>query len=136
MRWAGFPSPDPGAGRPSGPLAGVTARCLGVPAVVDLGAALAGKATLVNLWASWCVPCRGEMPVLATYAERPGSIPVLGVDVKEPASAGLAFMADVGMRCPSFYDGDTEGEVTVRQALRTPPVLPVNCLVHPDGTSR
>lgn len=76
------------------------------------------------------------MPVLATYAERPGSIPVPGVNVKELASAGLAFMADVDMRCPSLYDGDTEGEVTVRQALRTPPVLPVNCLVRPDGTSR
>jgi thiol-disulfide isomerase/thioredoxin len=129
------PSPDPSVGQPSGPLADLTSRCLGAPGVVvDVGAALAGEATLVNLWASWCVPCREEMLVLATYAERPGSIPVLGVNIKEPASAGLAFMAEIGVRYPSLYDGDAEGEETVQQALRTPPVLPVNYLVRPDGT--
>jgi thiol-disulfide isomerase/thioredoxin len=131
------PSPDQDAGRPSGPLAGVTTRCLGAPGVVDLGPALAGRTTLLNLWASWCVPCREEMPVLAAYAERPGSIPVLGVNVKEPASAGLAFMAEIGVHYPSLYDSDADGEPgpgTVQQALRTPPVLPVNYLVHPDGS--
>jgi hypothetical protein len=45
------------------------------------------------------------MPVLAAYTERPGSIPVLGVNVKEPASAGLAFMAEIGVRYPSLYEG-------------------------------
>ncbi|MFL6121526.1 TlpA family protein disulfide reductase [Actinophytocola sp.] len=106
-------------------------RCLGTPD--DVGAALADKATLVNLWASWCVPCGEKMPVLATYAERPGSIPAFGVNFKEPASAGLTFMAEIGLCYPSLYDGDTEGEETVQQALRTPPVLPVNYLVRPDG---
>lgn len=117
------------AGGAAGPLAGVTTRCLGAPGAVDLGAALAGKATLLNLWASWCVPCREEMPVLADYAERPGSIPVLGVNVKEPASVGLEFMAEIGVRYPSLYDG----EGAAQQALRVPPVLPVNYLVRPDG---
>lgn len=80
--------------------------------------------------ASWCVPCREEMPVLARYTERPGSVPVLGVNVKEPASAGLEFMAAVRVRYPSLYDGDE----TVQQALRVPPVLPVTYLVRPDGS--
>lgn len=126
------PCPSQGADRSAStrPLAGVTVRCLGTPGTVDVGAALAGKATLLNLWASWCVPCREEMPVLAAYAERPGAIPVLGVDIQEPASAGLDFMAQIGVRYPSLYDGDQ----TLQRALRTPPVLPVNYLVRPDGS--
>lgn len=127
------PSPDRTADRPTGPLAGVTTRCLGAAGVVDVGATLAGKAALLNLWASWCVPCREEMPVLAAYANRPGSIPVIGVNVKEPASKGLEFMAEISVRYPSLYDGEP-GPGTIQGALRTPPVLPVNYLVHPDGS--
>ena len=111
-------------------LAGIPARCLGAPGVVDVGAALAGRTVLVNLWASWCGPCREEMPVLADYARRPGAALVLGVDVQEPASVGLKFMADIGIRYPSLHDG----EAAVQRALKVPPVLPVNYLVRPDGS--
>ncbi|PXY25371.1 TlpA family protein disulfide reductase [Prauserella muralis] len=124
------PSPSPDAPAPRGPLAGVSAPCLGTPGMVDLGTTLAGKPTLLNFWASWCVPCREEMPVLASYAARPGSIPVLGVNVKEQASAGLEFMAELGVTYPSLYDGNE----AVLKALRVPPVLPVNYLVRPDGS--
>lgn len=46
------------------------------------------------------------MPVLAAYVKRPGSIPALGVNVKEPVSAGLAFMAEAGAHYPSLHDGE------------------------------
>lgn len=124
------PSPDSDTPAPSGPLAGVRVACLGAPGTVDVGAALAGKTTLLNLWASWCVPCREEMPVLARYAERPDPVPVLGVNVQDRASAALEFVADVGVSYPSLYDGDRR----IERALTTPPVLPVNYLVRPDGS--
>ncbi|OLT41765.1 thiol-disulfide isomerase [Saccharomonospora sp. CUA-673] len=124
------PSPERNAPAPSGPLAGVRVACLGAPGTVDLGTALAGKTTLLNLWASWCGPCREEMPVLARYAKRPDSVDVLGVTVQDRASSALEFMAEVGVNYPSLYDGDRR----VQRALRIPPLLPVNYLVRPDGS--
>jgi thiol-disulfide isomerase/thioredoxin len=67
---------------------------------------LASDAMLLNLWASWCVPCRETLAVLAAYAERPSSIPALGVNVKESTSAGLAFMAEIGVQYTSLYDSE------------------------------
>lgn len=124
------PRPDTGAAEPAGPLQGISVPCLGAPGTVDLGAALAGRATLLNLWASWCGPCREEMPVLAAYAEQPGAIDVLGINVLDRTSSALEMVAELGVDYPSVYDPAE----AVQRALAVPPLLPVNYLVKPDGT--
>jgi cytochrome c biogenesis protein CcmG/thiol:disulfide interchange protein DsbE len=56
---------------------------------------VAGKVSLVNVFASWCVPCRVEHPVLMRIAEE-GKIPLYGISWKDKAADSRAFLAELG----------------------------------------
>jgi thiol-disulfide isomerase/thioredoxin len=124
------PSPQPDAPPAVGPLAGVVVPCLGAPGTVDLGAALAGRTALLNVWASWCPSCREEMPVLAAYAAEPGAVPVIGVNVRDQPAAALSMLADSNVDFPSVTDPDG----ALQRALQAPPVIPLSFVVRPDGS--
>ncbi|WP_216213603.1 TlpA family protein disulfide reductase [Amycolatopsis aidingensis] len=129
--------PCPGGGQGEvAALAGVPATCLADGSPVDLGAALAGRTTLVNIWATWCAPCREELPVLDAYARRPGSVPVLGVQVASSQADGLDLLAELGVRLPNLHDGAGMTAGPVRTALRVPQALPASYLVTADGEVR
>ena len=63
---------------------------------------------VVNFWASWCVPCREEMPALEEvsqgYAEAGKPVTVIGVDASDVRSEAAKFLAEVGVTYPTVYD--------------------------------
>lgn len=62
--------------------------------MVDLGAALSGEPTLINLWASWCGPCRMVAPVVERAArEYAGRLKVVKVDVDRAPSVAARYDA-------------------------------------------
>jgi len=75
---------------------------------LDLGRAQ-GVPTLVNLWGSWCPPCREEMPLLQELsASAGGKLQVVGVISKDGQPQAESFAADAGVTFPSAFDGDGE----------------------------
>ena len=68
---------------------------------------LKGKAVVVNFWASWCIPCRDEAPVLQKTYERyrDRGLVVLGVDVNDFKADARRFMKRYGITYPVAYDG-------------------------------
>jgi thiol-disulfide isomerase/thioredoxin len=135
LRAAAALTPCPTGTGELAPLKGVTTQCLGDGRTVDLGQALAGHTTLINIWATWCEPCRTELPVLNAYAAEPGAAKVLAVQVASKPDDGLALLAQLGIHLPVVYDGiGTSGPVS--KALQVPPALPASYLVTADGRVR
>jgi thiol-disulfide isomerase/thioredoxin len=68
-----------------------------------------GRTVLLNLWATWCVPCRREMPALdALQAKRGGpdfEVVAVNIDTRDPDKP-LAFLKDVGITHLAYYSDD------------------------------
>lgn len=112
-----------------GPLSGLVLPCLGQPGTIDVGAALAGRPALLNLWGPLCQPCAHELPALAAYAAEPDAVPVLGVEVQGLPEGALDLLAALNVHYPSVSDPDGR----LRAALSAPPVLPLSYVVSADG---
>ncbi|MBA8827377.1 thiol-disulfide isomerase/thioredoxin [Saccharopolyspora lacisalsi] len=110
-------------------LSGARGTCMADGAPVDVAAATAGKPTLINVWATWCPPCRKELPVLQEYSRQPGAVRVLGVQVQSDQAAGLELLDSLGVRFPSVHDSDR----SISGALNVPTVLPASYLVTASG---
>jgi thiol-disulfide isomerase/thioredoxin len=65
-----------------------------------------GKVVLLNFWATWCVPCRSEMPTFerAQQQYRDQGLVVLGVDFQENDADVRAFQREIGVTFPSAVD--------------------------------
>jgi thiol-disulfide isomerase/thioredoxin len=84
-------------------------------------ASFKGKPLVVNFWATWCDPCKAEMPRLAAASKKyAGRISFLGVDVQDDATVAARFAAREGVRYASV--GDPRRDIAQTQGLVGLPV--------------
>jgi thiol-disulfide isomerase/thioredoxin len=105
-----YNAPDPGAVTGGGPgsLTGAPAQSFDVRRTdgrIDSLAHHRGSVVLLNLWATWCPPCRDELPALEQFARTyAGRVVVLGVDQGESASVARDFARARGVTYPILVD--------------------------------
>jgi thiol-disulfide isomerase/thioredoxin len=126
---AGHPVPLPTV--PARPVASVTFEDGdGRPVTLE---AFRGRPVLVNVWATWCPPCREELPSLdrlKTIAEREGVFDVVAISVDRVSLEQLrSFLSVNGVAGLGLYRGDSDA---VLRALRVPG-LPTTVLLDAQG---
>jgi thiol-disulfide isomerase/thioredoxin len=90
-----------------------------------------GRVVVLNDWASWCAPCRDEMPMLAAFAAAHPETAVVGLNVEDETAAARTFLADTGAGFPSIVDKDGS---LLRQIPGVPPTaLPSTVVIDADG---
>lgn len=107
------------------PIAG-----LDLPGLAD-GDLKKGEVTLVNVWASWCVPCREEHPLLMELASR-GDLRVVGINYKDDPENARRFLVTLGIPFAAV-GADPNGRAAVDWGVYG---VPESFLVDGTGTIR
>jgi cytochrome c biogenesis protein CcmG/thiol:disulfide interchange protein DsbE len=111
------------------PLEGLLANGQPVPGFSNQD--LRGRVTVVNVWASWCAPCRQEHPLLVDLARDP-SIRVVGINQKDNPDNARRFLGTLGN--PYAAVGvDPNGRASIDWGVYG---VPETFIVGPDGTIR
>ena len=133
----GNPVPSPATNLKAEPKVGAlapdfTLRDVGTGREVSLSD-LRGKPVWINFWATWCPPCREEMPEMQTLYEqhRDTGLVIVGVDVQESEDTVSKFTKEVGATWPSLLDPD--GDIVDRYFVSA---LPSHFFVDREGVIR
>ena len=94
---------------------------------------LRGEVVMINFWASWCGPCRQEMPLLdQLYTEyQPLGFTILGINVEEDSTQAKALLQDIPVSFPVLFD--TRSQVS---KLYDVVAMPSTVLLDRDGNVR
>lgn len=88
-----------------------------------------GRPVFLNLWASWCYPCRQEMPAIDAASKNHPEVAFIGVSVQDPSrDDALAFANEIGVTYPLGFDDD--GSV---DAAYAPLGLPASFIISSEG---
>ena len=131
-RQAALPAcPGPRGGAGPEKLRDVVVECAADGSPLNVGAALADRTVVLNVWAYWCGPCAQELPAMASYQQRVGdAVTVVTVHQDENETAALLRMAELGVRLPVLQDGRR----SIAAALALPNVMPATVVLRRDGS--
>ena len=92
-----------------------------------------GRPVIVNFWASWCLPCREEFPLLRAARERYADqgLEILGVVFDDDPEAARGFMAKTGATWPALVDANELAAVAYKVN-----VPPLSFFIDPEGLVR
>lgn len=92
-----------------------------------------GQVVLLNFWASWCGPCRQEMPALDKLQQRYGSygFTVLGVNVEEDSGKARRMLRDIPVSFPVLFDNRNSVSKKYRVSA-----MPTTVMIDRDGNMR
>ena len=92
-----------------------------------------GRPLVVNFWATWCPPCKLEIPWFIEFKKKYGAtgLEILGVSIDDPAPELKAFAAEHAMNYPVLMGLDQEKMLTAYDAEVT---VPVTWFIKKDGT--
>lgn len=109
------------------PIEGETLR--GEPVALD---DFADQVVVLNVWGSWCAPCRSEAPELVAAAERLDDVQFLGINVRDHGQRerALAFMRSYDVPYPSIYDPDGSTLLGLRPRATS---IPSTVVVDTEG---
>ena len=95
-----------------------------------------GRTVLLNLWATWCVPCRKEMPALDTLQADLGGgkfdVVAVNIDTRDPQKP-LNFLKDIGVSHLAYYSDDSAKVFQELKAAGKAFGMPTTLLVDPSG---
>jgi cytochrome c biogenesis protein CcmG/thiol:disulfide interchange protein DsbE len=93
---------------------------------------LRGHPVVINKWASWCGPCRAELPILQDIAtERGKEIAFVGVNARDKRPAAERFVTRYPVPYPSYEDPDE----AIARAMKAPSNFPVTLFVDAQGNT-
>jgi len=94
---------------------------------------LRGQVVLLNFWASWCGPCRQEMPLLEKLQQRYSALgfTVLGVNVEEDSSKAKTLLKDIPVSFPILFD--TQNAVSKQYQVSA---MPSTIMIDRNGNMR
>jgi peroxiredoxin len=93
-----------------------------------------GEVVVLNVWASWCAPCRAEAPVLesAWQQVRDDGVQFVGLDTRDTQAAALAFIDAYGVTYPNVIDTDGRLQLLFGDTL-PPQAIPSTLVIDPEG---